>query len=60
MSKPSFIDTLMTDTTEKTYIDPETTQIIINDIAANLKKKVAKAEEELAKSKESGEKISLR
>ena len=44
MSKPSFIETLMTDTTEKTYIDYETTQIIIRDIAADMERKVATAE----------------
>ena len=44
MSKPSFIETLMTDTTEKTYIDYETTQIIIRDIEADMERKVATAE----------------
>ena len=44
MTKPSMIETLLTDTTEKTFIDAETTQTIIQDIAEEVKRKIAQAE----------------
>ena len=46
MTKPSMIETLMTNTSEKTYIDAETTQTIIRDIAEEVKRKIAQAEEQ--------------
>lgn len=46
MAKQSLLETLVTNTTGKTYIDPETTQTIILDIAANMERKIASAEEQ--------------
>ena len=44
MTKLSLLDTLAINTSGKTYIDPEATQTIIKDIAADVKRKIAKAE----------------
>ncbi len=46
MIKPSLLETLATDISGNAYIDSETTQTIIRDIAADLKRKIAKAEEQ--------------
>lgn len=52
MAKPSLLETLTIDTSGKTYIDPETTQTIILDIAAQMERKIAKAEEQSKESKQ--------
>ena len=47
MENPTLIDTPFTQISGKTYINPEDTQTIINDIAANVKQRITGAEEQL-------------
>ena len=44
MSKQSLLETLMANTSGKTYIGPEDTQTIIQDIAEEVRRKIASAE----------------
>ena len=50
MTKPTLVETPITGHSGKTYITPETTQIIITDIAENIKHKTAITEEKSAMS----------